>query len=81
MAYVTKSVDIDINLEDFDDDEIYEEYHGRGLRDREDDVDEISEFDAKMEHIKWEWDRGSQKEALILLERLTGLKDLSNLVV
>ena len=31
MPYITTEVDVDVNLEDFDDDQITEEYEARGL--------------------------------------------------
>lgn len=78
MAYATKTVEVDIDLDDFDDDDIYKEFHERGLIAED---DEINDFYSKMEHIKWEWERGSRKEALILLERLTDLRGLADLIV
>jgi hypothetical protein len=78
MAYATKIVEVDIDLDDFDDDAIYEEFHDRGLMAED---DEMNDFYSKMDHIKWEWEFGNKQEALKLLEQLTELKGLSTLVV
>jgi hypothetical protein len=77
MAYATKTVEVDIDLDDFDDDDIYEEFHERGLAAND---DEMNDFYAKLDHIKWEWQFGNKKEALRLLEQLTELKGLTDLV-
>jgi hypothetical protein len=73
--YVTQTVEVDVevDLSYFDDGEIRDEAEHRGLLDNEKDGD------RELNHIKWEWNHGSKKEALILLEKYLELSGLSQL--
>ena len=63
MATFTETVYIDVDLSDFDEDEIVEhlEYKGYTVSKnvKDSDIDSIEQY----------WDRGNRKEALVLLER------------
>jgi hypothetical protein len=78
--YVTKSVDVDveIDLSEFDDQDIIDEYSDRGLNEQE---KEFNAFERDMEHVKWEWYHGSKTEALKILESLLKLDGLSKAVI
>lgn len=60
-------------ISDYSDDEIYEEAETRGL------LDSPDLEDKELEHIRWEWQFGSKREALILLEKYLELDGLSQL--
>ena len=75
MATFTETVYIDVDLSDFDEDEIVEhlEYKGYTVSKnvKDSDIDSIEQY----------WNRGNRKEALILLEReFPELRGISKLV-
>lgn len=73
MARYTTEVNIDIDLDEFDDEELIKEIRSRGYK-----VYDEEEF----VNIERRWSRGEKKEALILLERefkwLRGIANLAN---
>jgi hypothetical protein len=62
MARVITEVEVDVDLDDFDDLELIEEVEARGFY-----VSENGQTDIIA--IEYHWNRGNKKEALILLER------------
>lgn len=64
MAYFTQTVEVDVDLDDFDDDEIIDYLHCRGYT-----VTKDAAADDCFVDVKWHIQRGELKEALILLER------------
>lgn len=75
MATFTETVYIDVDLSDFDEDEIVEhlEYKGYTVSKnvKDSDIDSIEQY----------WNQGNRKEALVLLEReFPELIGISNLV-
>jgi hypothetical protein len=74
MPSVSQYVEVDINLDDFDDQELIEEVEARGFYVSENDQHDIIS-------IEYHWNRGNKKEALILLERkFPELLNISKLV-
>lgn len=69
------SSEIEINLDEWTDNDLIEEIKSRGYKIYDDDGDNLLE-------AQWRWRRGDKKEALILVERefkwLRGLSDLIN---
>lgn len=61
MATVLTEVEVDVDLDDFDDKELIEELEARGYF--------ISESEHDIIGIEYDWNRGAKKEALIHLER------------
>lgn len=65
MPTYSQTVYVDVELEDFDDEDLAEELQSRGYM--------VSEKNAELEvdivSIEQYWNRGDKKEALILLER------------
>ena len=65
MPTYSRTVYVDIDLDDFDDEDLAEELESRGYM--------VSEKNAEPEldivSIEQYWNRGDKKEALILLER------------
>jgi hypothetical protein len=55
---------IEIDLNDFDDDEIAEEFYARGLDDPEENVD------TRLKEVFIEFESGRIEESMILLERI-----------
>jgi hypothetical protein len=64
MAYFTQTVEVDVDLNDFDDEEIIEYMESRGYTVTKDPAAETNLTD-----VIWNIERGNLKEALILLER------------
>ena len=62
MARVITEVEVDVDLDDFDDQELIEEVEARGFYVSDGDHNDIIA-------IEYHWNRGDKKEALILLER------------
>ena len=62
MAYFTQTVEVDVDLDDFDDDEIINYLERQGYT-----VSKKQEVDFV--DVEWHVGRGELKEALILLER------------
>jgi len=62
MARVITEVEVDVDLDDFDDQELIEEVEARGFHVSDGDHNDIIV-------IEYHWNRGNKKEALILLER------------
>jgi hypothetical protein len=71
--YFTETVEIDVSLDDWEDQELIEELEARGYK--------VEEEENLVEAFHY-WSRGQKKEALILLERefkwLRGISDLAN---
>ena len=72
-VYRDVTVEVDIDLDDFDDEHLIKEMEARGYRVNEEcDIASIERY----------WNQGNRKEALILLERkfreLRGISDLAN---
>jgi hypothetical protein len=66
----------DVDLDEFDDDDLIEELENRGYNVSKDPIVEESFF-----NVEWHVLRGELKEALILLERkISDLKGISDLV-
>lgn len=65
MPTYSKTVYVDVDLDDFDDEDLAEELESRGYM--------VSEKNAEPEldivSIEQYWNRGDKKEALVLLER------------
>jgi hypothetical protein len=75
MAYFTQTVEVDVDLDDFDDDEIIEYVESLGYT-----VTKDPAADANFTDVIWNIERGNLKEALILLEReLPTLKGIARL--
>jgi hypothetical protein len=73
MAYFTQTVEVDIDLDDFGDDELVEELESRGFY--------VSDHEFDIVAIEDCWNSGQKKEALILLERkFRELRGISNLL-
>lgn len=74
MATVLTEVEVEIDLDNFEDGELIEELEARGYF--------ISESEHDIIGIEYDWNRGARKEALILLERkfpeLIGISKLIN---
>lgn len=69
----TATVEVDVELDDFEDAELIDEIEARGYSVEDQAHDIIA--------IEYCWQRGDKKEALILLERkFPELRGLSNLV-
>ena len=74
MPRVSQYVEVDINLDDFDDQELIEEVEARGFYVSDGDHNDIIA-------IEYYWNRDDKKEALILLERkFPELLNISKLV-
>jgi hypothetical protein len=74
MARVITEVEVDVDLDGFDDQELIEEVEARGFYVSDGDHNDI----IAIEH---HWNRGDKKEALILLERkFSELRGISQLV-
>jgi hypothetical protein len=75
MARVITEVEVDVDLDDFDDQELIEEVEARGFYVSDGDHNDIIA-------IEYHWNRGDKKEALILLERkfreLHGISQLAD---
>jgi hypothetical protein len=72
-VYRDVTVEVDIDLDDFDDEDLIKEIKARGYRvSEEPDISSIEEY----------WNQGNRKESLILLERkfpeLYGISNLAN---
>jgi hypothetical protein len=75
MAYFTQTVEVDVDLDDFDDEEIIDYMDSRGYT-----VTKDPAADACFVDVAWHIQRGNLKEALILLEReLPELKGIARL--
>ena len=61
MATVLTEVEVEIDLDNFDDGELIQELEDRGYH--------VSEMEHDIIGIEYDWNRGAKKEALILLER------------
>ena len=73
MARVITEVEVEVDLENFQDAEIIEELETRGYH--------VSEMEHDIIGIEYDWNRGAKKEALIHLERkFPELRGISNLV-
>ena len=76
MPSFSKTVCIDVDLEDFDDDELVDELEDRGYT-----VTKDPAVDTKLVNVFWHVQRGELKEALIHLERefpkLKGISELN----
>ena len=77
MPTFEQTVYVDVDLDDFDDEDLAEELQSRGYM--------VSEKNAELEldtvSVEQYWNRGDKKEALILLERkFPELIGISNLV-
>lgn len=78
MATYSKTVYVDVDLDDFEDEDLSEELQSRGYM--------VSEKNAELEldivSIEQYWNRGDKKEALVLLERkfpeLIGISKLAD---
>lgn len=73
MPTYTTEVDIDVDFEDFEDDELIEELVSRGFMVLEE--EEVHTFDAALDALR----QGRKEEAFILLER--AIPDLKGLLV
>lgn len=74
MARVITEVEVDVDLDDFDDRELIEEVEARGFYVSDGNHNDIIT-------IEYHWNRGDKKEALILLERkFPELLNISKLV-
>jgi hypothetical protein len=75
MAYFTQTVEVDVDLDEFDDEEIIDYMECRGYT-----VTRDSAADASFVDVVWNIQRGELKEALILLERqIPKLKGIASL--
>jgi hypothetical protein len=75
MVYFTQTVEIDVELDEFDDEEIIDYIENRGYT-----VTKDPAADACFVDVVWNIERGNLKEALILLEReLPALKGIARL--
>lgn len=69
----TATVEVDVELDDFEDSELIDEIEARGYSVEDQAHDIIA--------IEYYWQRGDKKEALILLERkFPELRGISNIV-
>ena len=69
----TVYVDVDVDLDDFEDDDLIKELEVRGYY--------VNEVEHDITGIELDWNRGDKKEALILLERkFPELIGISNLI-
>lgn len=76
MAYFTQTVEVDVDLDEFDDEEIIYYMEFRGYT-----VTKDPAADASFVDVVWNIERGNLKEALIQLEReVPELKGISGLV-
>lgn len=76
MAYFTQTVEVDVDLDEFDDEEIIDYMECRGYT-----VTKNPAADASFVDVVWNIERGNLKEALIQLEReVPKLKGISGLV-
>jgi hypothetical protein len=68
----TETVEIDVCLDDWEDEELIEEIKARGYKvEEESDLTDVEQY----------WNRGDKKEALILLEReYRGLRGISEIL-
>jgi hypothetical protein len=74
MARVITEVEVEVDLDEFDDQELIEEVEARGFYVSDADHNDIIA-------IEYHWNRGDKKEALILLERkFSELRGISQLV-
>ena len=64
MAYFTQTVEVDVDIDEFDDEEIIDYMECRGYT-----VTRDPAADACFVDVAWHVQRGDLKEALILLER------------
>ena len=62
MVSYTTEVEVDVDLDEFADDDLIEELEARGYYVSDADHNDITA-------IEYHWNRGDKKEALILLER------------
>lgn len=75
MATFYRTVDVDVDLDDFDDDEVVDYLEGRGYTVTKYPIKEVDYVD-----VEWHVQRGDLKEALILLERkIPELKGIASL--
>jgi hypothetical protein len=75
MAYFTQTVEVDVDLDEFDDEEIIDYMECRGYI-----VTKDAAADACFVDVAWHIQRGELKEALILLERqIPKLKGIASL--
>lgn len=74
MPTLEQTVYVDVDLDDFDDQDLIEELEARGYY--------VSEMEHDIIAIEYDWNRGAKKDALILLERkfpeLRGISALVN---
>ena len=61
MARIITEVEVEVDLENFQDAEIIDELEARGYH--------VSKQEQDITEIELDWNRGAKKEALILLER------------
>ena len=75
MVTISETVYVDVELDEFEDDEIVDYMQGRGY------IITKDPLDASFVDIAWNVDQGNLKEALILLEReVPKLSGISRLV-
>lgn len=75
MGTFSQTVYVDVELDEFDDDEIVDYLESRGYTITKDPIKEVD-----CDDVAWHVSRGNLKEALILLERqLPELKGIANL--
>ena len=73
MVTYTTEVDVEVDLDDFDDSDLIDELEARGYYVAENAPDIIS--------VEYAWNRGDKKDALIYLERMfPELRGISKLV-
>lgn len=70
--YFTETVEIDVTLDDWEDQELIEELEARGYKVHQ---------EPELTNVEYCWNRGDKKEALILLEReYRGLRGISEIL-
>ena len=75
MAYFTQTVEVDVDIDEFDDEEIIDYMKCRGYT-----VTRDPAADASFVDVVWNIERGNLKEALIQLEReVPELKGIASL--
>jgi hypothetical protein len=75
MAYFTQTVEVDVDIDEFDDEEIIDYMECRGYT-----VTRDSAADESFVDVVWNIERGNLKEALIQLEReVPELKGIASL--
>lgn len=73
MATVLTEVEVEVDLDNFEDEELIEELEARGYY--------VSEMEHDIIGIEYDWNRGAKKDALIHLERkFPELRGISKLI-